>query len=110
MMASRLTRRRGRHPASFKQLRVRWGNDSQRIKTPAPPRSPRRRTGSPALLAQLPDVLGGPPAAPFELGLCAVGGRGAHRGPELDQVLDREPVPAEQPDPLPVRQLVLDVR
>src|SRR5262245_15824448 len=50
-------------------------------------------------LARLPDVLGGPGARPLERCVLRVGGGRAGRRPQLDQILDDEPVPAEEADP-----------
>src|SRR5262245_17830719 len=57
-------------------------------------------------LAGLPDFLAGPPPGPFEGGE-GVRGRGAGRGPYLDQVLDVEPAPAQQPDHVAVTEVKL---
>ena len=59
-------------------------------------------------LPDLPDLLHRPRARPLRLGRAAVGRLGSFRRLHLDQVLDLEPVRAEEPDPLAVRQVELD--
>src|SRR5215471_16105339 len=57
-------------------------------------------------LAGLPDFLARPLPRPFEGGERVRGG-GAGRGPHLDQVLDVETAPAQQPDHVAVTEVKL---
>ena len=50
-----------------------------------------------------------PAAGPVAGGLAAVGAHGVRRRAQLDQVLEVQAVPREQPDPLAVRQLEADL-
>src|SRR5712691_4466009 len=65
--------------------------------------------GASATLARLPDLLGGPLSSPFgrDEVVVAVGLRPLGRL-QLVESLDLESVRAQDPDPLPVRNVVLD--